>query len=312
MHSTGFNNEGEQPDETSHVVDILQGMDPRMRKHMIDRFKDMADPSHSSVRAPSYNTDHGGRPVEKAEQSGRRISSCTEASTSRGKGKGKGKNAGRERVEKEREEREREEVNYIQYLPWQFQQYMSHTKDVEGDGHCGFRAIAAHIYGTEECWVQVRHDLIQEINHNRALYNAVYPVQNMADDVLRSLSYWKPTAPRPYWMECMSLGIVIASRYNIVLYTFDANAGSCFTHLPLRSHPVSVQQRQEIAIACINNYFVQLFLRPHHPVPPIPIWWWQNASNEAGGWAVACNERVQLWNDILGVVPGPQFGGNID
>lgn len=89
-------------------------------------------------------------------------------------------------------ERQMEEVNYIQYLPWQFQQYMSHTKDVEGDGHCGFRAIAAHIYGTEECWVQVRHDLIQEINQNRALYNAVYPSQ-------LDFLYCDPTSTASYY-----------------------------------------------------------------------------------------------------------------
>ena len=53
MHADGFNAEGEQPDETSRVVDILQGMDPCMRKHMIDRFVDMADPSQSSVRGPN-------------------------------------------------------------------------------------------------------------------------------------------------------------------------------------------------------------------------------------------------------------------
>ena len=134
----------------------------------------------------------------------------------------------------------------------------------------------------------------------------------MADEVLRSLSYWKPTAPRPYWMECMSLGIVIASRYNIVLHTFDANAGGCFTHLPLRSRPVPVRQSQEIAIACINNHFVQLFLCPNHPVPPIPMWWWNNASDEAKGWALSYDTRLNLWFEVLDVVPGPQFGGNID
>jgi len=56
MHADGFNDEGEQADGTSHVVDILEGMDPCMRKHMIGRFFDIADPSHNNVRGPSYNT----------------------------------------------------------------------------------------------------------------------------------------------------------------------------------------------------------------------------------------------------------------
>lgn len=80
-----------------------------MRKHMIGRFVDMADPSNSSVRGPSYNTEHKGRPAGKAEQSGRHIPSCTEKSTSSSRaastlrGKGKGINAGRETADRERE-----------------------------------------------------------------------------------------------------------------------------------------------------------------------------------------------------------------
>jgi hypothetical protein len=279
---------------------------------MIGRFVDMADPSNSSVRGPSYNTEHKGRPAGKAEQSGRRIPSCTEKSTSSSRAastlRGKGINAGRETAD-----REREHNHYIQHLPWQFQQYMSHTVDVKADGHCGFRAIAAQIYDSEEGWAQVRHDLIEEIIQNRYLYNAVYLEENRADEILESRRCWMPTAPYTKWMDCMSLGVVIASRYNIVLHTFDANVGGCFTHLPLRSRPIPVRQRIEIAIARINSHFVQLFLRPNHPVPPIPMWWWNNASIEAKEWALSYDTRLDSWFEVLGVVPEqPQFVVNID
>ena len=71
MHAHGFNDEGARPNRTSHVVEILDGMDPHMREHMIDRFFDMADPSQSTVRAPAYNTEHRGRPIGRDEQSRR-------------------------------------------------------------------------------------------------------------------------------------------------------------------------------------------------------------------------------------------------
>ena len=189
---------------------------------------------------------------------------------------------------------------------------MSHTEDVKADGHCGFRAIAAQIYGSEEGWAPVRCDLIQEINENRYLYDAVYLQENMADEVLKSLSCWMPTAPYTNWMDCMSLGVVIASRYNIVLHTFVPNVRFCFTHLPLRSRPVPGQKSKEIAIALINNHFVQLFLHPNYPVPPIPMSWWENSSDEAKEWAVTYDERLHSWYNVLGFVPGTQFGGNID
>ncbi|KAI8560404.1 hypothetical protein RHMOL_Rhmol04G0252700 [Rhododendron molle] len=82
MHATEFNENGTRPNKTSHVVEI-DGMDPRIREHIIDRIIDMADPSRSTVRPPSYNTEHRGRPVGKDEQSTHRIPSFLEASTSR-------------------------------------------------------------------------------------------------------------------------------------------------------------------------------------------------------------------------------------
>ena len=82
MHAHGLNDEGVRPNRTSHVVEILDGMDPHMREHMIDRFIDMADPSQSTVRAPSYNTEHRGRPTGRDEQSRGRIPSFQDVSTS--------------------------------------------------------------------------------------------------------------------------------------------------------------------------------------------------------------------------------------
>ena len=35
-------------------------------------------------------------------------------------------------------------------IPSEFQQYMSHIQNVEGDGHCGFRAIAVAFSFSED------------------------------------------------------------------------------------------------------------------------------------------------------------------
>ncbi|KAI8559748.1 hypothetical protein RHMOL_Rhmol04G0198400 [Rhododendron molle] len=104
----------------------------------------------------------------------------------------------------------------------------------------------------------------------------------------------------------MSMGVVIASVYNL----------GCFTHFPLRSPPVPVQELIEIAIARVgNNHFVQLFLQPHYPVPPFPTWWWDNASEQAKRWDARYATRITLWEEIMNTRPrgaGVEFGGNID
>ncbi|KAI8572707.1 hypothetical protein RHMOL_Rhmol01G0220600 [Rhododendron molle] len=166
MHATEFNEDGTRLDRTSQVVEILDGMDPHMREHIIDRIIDLVDPAHNTIRPPSYNTEHRGRPA----------------------------------------------------------------------------------------------------------------VNDWTKNLLILLNWFGPTAPKEHWMEAMTLGIVIATRYNLVLHTFDKNVYGCFTHLPLRSPPVLVEYRREIAIARVNNdHFVQAFLQPHYPVPPIPTWWEENA-----------------------------------
>ncbi|XP_058223227.1 uncharacterized protein LOC131332936 [Rhododendron vialii] len=207
-------------------------------------------------------------------------------------------------------------IDYIQHLPRAYQHYISHINDVRGDGHCGFRAIAAHIGYGEDRWAQVRRDLINEIEQNMDLYNALYPEIGWADYLIRSLNYFEDSAPDEYWMDAMSMGVVIASAYNLVLHTFNALPSGCFTHFPLRSPPVPAQERIEIAIARVgNNHFVQLFLQPHYPVPSYPIWWWNNSSDEAKRWAARYATRISLWQEIMETRPRgteAEFGGNID
>ncbi|CAM8911903.1 unnamed protein product [Rhodiola kirilowii] len=72
-------------------------------------------------------------------------------------------------------------------------------------------------------------------------------------------------------------------------------------------------ERMEIVIGHVGNHFVQLFLHPYHPVPPIPTWWWNHSSYEAKGWASSYQVRADLWREITSMgPPGAQFGGNID
>ena len=115
--------------------------------------------------------------------------------------------------------------------------------------------------------------------------------------------------------SCAKRMLQVASCFtHLVLHTFGENVASCFTHLPLRSPPVPNQERREIAIAHVGNHFVQVFLHPHDPVPPMSPWWGQHSSYEAKGWAARYRTRVHLWYEVIGTSPsvrGAEFGGNI-
>ncbi|XP_058208243.1 uncharacterized protein LOC131321257 [Rhododendron vialii] len=261
MRAPIVNDEGERPNRTYEVIDRLRGMDQSTREHMIDRIIDMTDPSQSTDRGPAYNTAHRGRPTGKEEQSGRRIPSFIEASTSssRVESRRRGRGDGVRKTQANCVEFSFPSIptDYIQHLPRAYEHYISHINDVRDDGHCGFRAIAAHIGYGEDCWAQVRRDIINEIEQNKDLYDALYPEIDWADHLIRSLNYFEDSAPDEYWMNAMSMGVVIASAYNLVLHTFDGLPSDCFTHFPLRSPSVPVQELIEIAIARVgNNHFV--------------------------------------------------------
>ncbi|CAM8915042.1 unnamed protein product [Rhodiola kirilowii] len=315
MHVYDQPNEESRRNRTSHVVDILDKMNPEMRDHMIDRFLDMADPSQSTVRVPSYNIERKGRPSDKDERIRRRMPSFVDISTS-GSGvyqknitspkRGRHKKGSGVRSTTSTNDHSRVPSTYdiyIDQLPMVMHHYISDIVDVAPDGHCGFRAIAALIGLGEEGWMQVRSDLIDEIQQNKAQYDVIFPDNSTSDNLLILLNYFEKPAPERHWMESMTLGIVIASRYNIVLHTFGRTNWSCFTHLPLRSPPVKDNERMEIAIGHVGNHFVQLFLHPYHPVPPVPTWWWDHSSYEAKGWAFSYKIRADLWREITSTGP---------
>ncbi|KAI8560152.1 hypothetical protein RHMOL_Rhmol04G0233700 [Rhododendron molle] len=304
MHAQRHIDEGARPDRAAQLIERLNEMDSDSRESMMDRFLDMADPSRCTVRPPAYNTEHRGRPTGRDDQSRSHIPSFT-VSTSE---------SPTSRIPISRRSNGRDHL--VEKFPQQYQRYISHCVDVQPDGHCGFRAIAAQVYGSEDGWAQVRQDLIQEIEQNWVLYEQLYPEHNYVPQVLQRLRFFQSSAPEDHWMDSIPLGLVIASTYNVVLHTFDMVASSCFTHLPLSSHPVQLATRTHIAIGRVNgNHFVQVFLYRHYPVPPIIIWWMPNASNEAQGWAHPYEARLQLWYEVMQIDPPgrePQFGGNID
>ncbi|XP_058185777.1 uncharacterized protein LOC131303002 [Rhododendron vialii] len=188
MRAPIVNDEGERLDRTYEVIDRLRGMDQSTREHMIDRIIDMRDPSQSTVRGPAYNTAHRGRPTGREEQSGRHIPSFTEASTSssRVESRRRGRGEGVHKTQANRAEFSVPSIptDYIQHLPRAYQHYISHINDVRDDGHCVFRAIATHIGYGEDCWAQVRRDLINEIEQNMDLYDALYPEIGWADHLI--------------------------------------------------------------------------------------------------------------------------------
>ncbi|XP_028118211.1 uncharacterized protein LOC114315791 [Camellia sinensis] len=161
---------------------------------------------------------------------------------------------------------------YVGDFPSMLILFINLMKDVDGDGNCGFRAIAGSLGLGENDWVQVRRDLLLELNNHKDEYVVLYGSHERVEELTHILSYFEDSPGFDRWMTMPDMGHLIASFYSVVLYHLSLQ--QCLTFLPLRSLPVTLANRREIVIRFVNgNHFVQVFLEVGHPVPPIAVLW---------------------------------------
>ncbi|XP_028071173.1 uncharacterized protein LOC114273561 [Camellia sinensis] len=188
--------------------------------------------------------------------------------------------------------------SYVDALPVGLKPYIRLIKDVDADGNCGFRAIAGLIGFTEAEWGQVRRDLLQELHTHIDHYTHLYGSHDRIEELTHILSYFEPNPGYHRWMTMPDMGHLIASCYNVVLYHLSAQ--QCLTFLPLRSVPISQLQRREIVIGFVNgNHFVQVFMLPGHPVPPIATNWCKFHHSCATGWDTAYSRRIEHFKEVV-------------
>lgn len=94
------------------------------------------------------------------------------------------------------------------------------------DGHCGYRAVAAQIYGNEDMWAQVRTDCYNEVHARQDLYQRVLTWINVNELLRKIACYVRPIMDMTYWMDLPELGHIIATRYNVAFISYSASGGN--------------------------------------------------------------------------------------
>ncbi|XP_050386961.1 protein FAR1-RELATED SEQUENCE 11 isoform X1 [Argentina anserina] len=187
--------------------------------------------------------------------------------------------------------------SYIDSFPVGLMPYIERVKDVCDDGNCGFRAVADLVGLGENAYLQVRNDLLTELSSYSAHYGELYGSAERVRELAQALSFFNEgRAPFDRCMTMPDMGHLIASCYKIVL--FHLSATQCLTFLPLRSTPVPLSMRRHIAIGLVNDsHYVEVFLKPGHPVPPIESNWIRYRTQAAQGWDIIyadCIAHFQL------------------
>lgn len=140
---------------------------------------------------------------------------------------------------------------YEMNVPEIWKPYVKKIVDVEMDGNCGFRCVAALLGIGEENWLQVRKELFQELDEHKVLYDEVFCERGRSKVLLDLLKQ------EGEWMTMPEVGYVIATRYNVIVFSIS-NVLS-LTIPPLRGEIPLLLQNVEMGILHVNNcHFVQV------------------------------------------------------
>ncbi|GAA0152966.1 hypothetical protein LIER_11317 [Lithospermum erythrorhizon] len=103
--------------------------------------------------------------------------------------------------------------------------------DVKADGNCAYRAVALHIYGNENEWDRVRKECCMKLYQHKELYQEIMPYDDL-DVLFRKIAFFGvDNAPLFNWMTLSEVGHIIATRYNVVLFSYGRTGG--LTCLPV-------------------------------------------------------------------------------
>ncbi|KAL8483604.1 hypothetical protein ACS0TY_026333 [Phlomoides rotata] len=162
--------------------------------------------------------------------------------------------------------------SFMDRLPSTFIAHISGTKDVLGDGYCGFRCVAELVGFPQESWGRVRGELYHELSKNCELYERVFIEKKRVDKILEALNWYDETAPKKKWFMLPEMGHLTASYYNVALITLSS--AQSLTFLPIRSSIPNDVVPKVICIAFVNdNHFIQVHLKDGHPLPPVVLQW---------------------------------------
>ncbi|XP_019158464.1 PREDICTED: uncharacterized protein LOC109155202 [Ipomoea nil] len=186
---------------------------------------------------------------------------------------------------------------YILQLPVIFHPFIMQVQDVRYDGNCGFRAVALCLGFKEDEWFKIRSNLIEELESHKMEYTNMFGTQGWYN-VYNMLNFFAQDrcAPVEHWMTMPEMGVLIASRYNVILHVLSM-AGST-TYLPLRSSPPPWYEHVAIALGYVNNnHYVKVTLTGGYPMPTIAPQWAYFRYDCANAWITPYMNRIESYNE---------------
>ena len=101
----------------------------------------------------------------------------------------------------------------LEDLPEWLREYVEAIYDPEGDGHCGYRAVAVCLNKKEEDYLEVRKKLALEISKKKTWYEQYGGIIPDADTVQDRILEEEVPCPVESWMSMPMMGDAIANAW---------------------------------------------------------------------------------------------------
>ena len=151
-------------------------------------------------------------------------------------------------------------------IPGIFHDYIDDIRDVEGDGNCGFRAIALCLGYNEDQWLYIRKQLLEELESQYYAYHRVFT--DGFNEVYQSLRWFQsPTPFQEHWLHMPLTGYLIANKFGVIVHCLSHEQNTtCF---PLWRGPEEFQPHRAITLALVNGiHYMSVFLKGNCPMSP--------------------------------------------
>ena len=136
-------------------------------------------------------------------------------------------------------------------LPVLWHPYIINIYNVVGDGNCGFRCVAHGVWEQQDCWRQVRHMLLQQMDLNWQVYMRLW-MEDGFNEIRRTIDWFgNGNAPPDRYMEMPNTGLVIAELIRRPVAFISLRGWNlCF---PLLSGPEFSQRTDPLVIARVGD-----------------------------------------------------------
>ncbi|EGG08266.1 uncharacterized protein MELLADRAFT_105260 [Melampsora larici-populina 98AG31] len=169
-------------------------------------------------------------------------------------------------------------------------------REVKGDGHCGFRAIAISIGKSQDKWQSIRQqmaDTVTNMEDDRPL------PENRADALAR-LAITKPNVvtDQQHWLGMPSWGGVIANAFNRPVLYYEPGSYSQIVF----PYSTAYNMNPPIVLAFADHHFTSLlldFTRPNFPAPRLCATWRRFHTPKASGWSDAWQPLIDSHAEFL-------------